>query len=143
TDNAYHVVTGSVNSTAVLDGVTVTAGNANGSGSLRGGGGPFPAGRRPTINQVSFTGNHAALGAAIVDLSSSPAITNSSFTSNVATSGGGAIYNSGGSPTLNNDSFTSNTAPIGGAIYDNFSSSHITSGSFTSNTASGNGGAIY
>ena len=53
-DNSYHVVTGSgTDETAVLDGFTITAGNANGHD----GGGMFNLDGSPTVMNCIFTDN--------------------------------------------------------------------------------------
>jgi hypothetical protein len=50
TDNAYHVVTGSgTDNTALLDGFTITAGNADGTDSNSDGGGLFNTSGSPTV----------------------------------------------------------------------------------------------
>ena len=51
-DNSYHVVTGSdTDITALLDGFTITAGNANVVGEKGTGGGMVNAGGSPTVNR--------------------------------------------------------------------------------------------
>ena len=78
-ENSYHVVMGSgTNATAVLDGFTITAGNADGSppdGHDRGGGLTNFAGD-PTVNNCTFRGNAAETGAGIYNDGSSPVLTN-------------------------------------------------------------------
>jgi len=58
-ENSYHVVTAiDCNGTAVIDGVTITAGNANGSeSSTQRGGGIY--GGRPTVSNCIIAGNSA------------------------------------------------------------------------------------
>jgi len=59
--NAYHVVnSGSTNSTAILDGFAITAGQANGSGSRGNGGGIVSYAGSPTLAQLVIVGNTAA-----------------------------------------------------------------------------------
>jgi hypothetical protein len=56
--NAYHVVnSGSTNSTAILDGFAITAGQANGSGSGGNGGGIVSYASSPTLVQLVIVGN--------------------------------------------------------------------------------------
>ena len=56
--NAYHVVsTSSVDSSTVLDGVTVTAGYANGTGGDRNGGAVRCSGGSPTLANLVLSGN--------------------------------------------------------------------------------------
>ena len=64
-DNAYHVVTGSgTDATAVLDGFTITAGQANGAAPHNTGGGMYSSSSSPTLTNVTFSGNsaHTAAG---------------------------------------------------------------------------------
>ncbi|MHC4676931.1 MAG: hypothetical protein ACYTBZ_30985 [Planctomycetota bacterium] len=65
-DNSYHVVTaGQTDETAVLEGLTITAGNAftgthtDGSSPNDRGGGIYNIGGSPTINNCTFLGNWA------------------------------------------------------------------------------------
>ncbi len=96
-DNAYHVVLNNangVNSTAVLDGFTITGGNANhpSLGIHKSGGGMLNNGVFPTLNNCKFTGNNAS-------------------------EDGGGIYTIGnGSMTVTNCSFSGNTAQSCAAI---------------------------
>jgi predicted outer membrane repeat protein len=172
--NSYHVLffngsTGAppITTATVLDGVTVTGGNAQGSGDDREGGALFCDGRdagqrcSPRITGVTFAGNQAAgNGGAVYNTgfnggTSSPRFTNVSFTGNTASDDGGALYNDGSggpsvsSPTLANVVFAGNRAERdGGAIFNNASSNgtsspRITNASFTGNAAATHGGAVY
>jgi predicted outer membrane repeat protein len=173
-DNVYHVVTSnSPANTAVLDGFTISGGNANGTGTnqnigggiyipdsnpiLRNlivennnassGGGGLSNGSNANYSLTSsiFRNNTSAGGGAIYNVGSSPTLTDVTFTNNTATNGGaGAIWNSGGSPVFNNTTFSNNTATSsGGAIYNASSSPVFNTATFTSNTSSSQGGAIY
>ena len=82
-DNSYHVVTG-VNY-AVLDGFTITSGNANGTDSN-------------------------SLGGGMYNISSSPLVANCIFDSNSSAWDGGGMYNSISSPTVINCTFIENIA---------------------------------
>ncbi|MGA2499316.1 MAG: right-handed parallel beta-helix repeat-containing protein, partial [Tepidisphaeraceae bacterium] len=95
TDNSYHVVTGSgTDSTAVLDGFTITAANANGNGTDQwAGGGMYNSGGSPTVSNCMFLGN-------------------------AASAYGGEMYNTASSPTLINCVFSGGTANTGPGIYD-------------------------
>ena len=145
-DNSYHVIyNSSVNSTAILNGFVITEGNANydDSGESRCiGGGMFNSSSSPSLTNCSFTSNSANFGGGIYNVSSSPSLTNCSFTSNTANNGGG-IQNSNSSPSLTNCSFTSNTAINGGGMINNPDCHPIlTNCSFTSNSTN-YGGGIY
>lgn len=137
-DNAYHVLWINYRTSAmVLNGFTVTKGNANGINEHSNGGGIFNHGvgqansSNPTIANCSFTGNAAhpsnGNGGAFynngVDGNAYPTFTNCSFISNTAHNGG-AIGNNGlfagdAHPTFTNCHFSGNTANYGGGIYSN------------------------
>jgi hypothetical protein len=128
--NAYHVLSGDgtntpITSATILDGFTITAGNANGSSPNNIGGGIYNEFSSPTLTNCSFQGNRATNGGGIYNnSSSSPTITNCSFQGNRAANGGGIYNNSSSSPTLANCSFQGNSATSdGGGIYNNSSSS--------------------
>jgi predicted outer membrane repeat protein len=169
-DNVYHVVTSnSPANTAVLDGFTISGGNANGSTNQNIGGGIYIVSSNPILRNLivennnatssggglyntslanylltnsTFRNNTSANGGAISNAGSNPTLTDVTFTNNTATNVGGAIYNEGASPTLNSTIFGNNTAVNGGAIY-NIGSPIYNTATFTSNIASNQGGAIY
>ena len=127
-DNSFHVVTsdGTVTSSGILDGFTITAGQADGnpaSNQDRGAGIWINSGS-PSLSQLTISSNFAsAQGAGIRVTSASPTILNSSFLSNsVSFSGAGAgLYSGGGSTVyLQNCVFRSNiisgSSTGGGAI---------------------------
>lgn len=129
-DDVYHVFNHtnlSLNNTAILDGFTVSKGNANGSGNDSLGGG--------MLNMASFgTG-------------SSPTINNCIFDSNISTNNGGGVYNSRFcNPSFNNVTFSNNTATfLGGAMYCIRNNTSIINCDFNNNqitsTSASNGGA--
>jgi hypothetical protein len=116
-DNSYHVVTGSgTDSTAALDGFTVTAGNADGgTADERSGGGLFNDSGSPTIANVQFRGNRAQSsgGGVFNGAGCSPKLVNVLFFDNAALQEGGGIYNAS-ALTLLNASFYGNSAGGGG-----------------------------
>jgi predicted outer membrane repeat protein len=121
-DNSYHVVTAgsTVTSSAVLDGFTITGGNANGlstSNQDRGGGMWVNSGS-PAVSHCVFTGNSATeKGGGIRVTTGSPAIDGCMFTSNSGGAGGGGIgAGSGSAFTVKNSIFRGNsTVSTGGA----------------------------
>jgi predicted outer membrane repeat protein len=114
-DNSFHVVTSdsSVTATGVLDGFTITAGNANGSSASNQdrGGGLWINGGSVTISHCIFTGNSASeKGGGIRVTSASPTIDHCTFTSNSGGQGGGGIgAGSGSGFTVSNSTFRSNS----------------------------------
>ena len=149
-ENAYHVVTSSgTNSSTVLDGFTISGGNAAPPYfSDQQGGGLLNFNGSPSIENCLFQSNRAdSVGGAVYNTGDSfLSLINCSFVGNHTENSGGAIYNSSSSPILLSCSFQNNTSiGSGGAIYNSFSSSPIlVNCSFQRNVAlRGNGGAIY
>lgn len=144
TDNVYHVVKSSgLDGTALLDGFTITAGYADGSGTNGRGGGMYNLNSSPSLANLIFSSNHAGSGGGMYNEGSNPTMKNVSFKSNSAAFGGG-VFNTGSSPRLQLAVFTANSAQGGGAIYNEAGSKSILSlTTFSSNTSSGRGGAIY
>jgi hypothetical protein len=142
--NAYHVVTGGgTSSSAVLDGFTITAGQANGTAMDRAGGGMYNYSSSPTLTNVSFTGNQATLfGGGMFNNDSSSPLTNVSFTGNLAGSGGGiSIF--GGNVMVTKVRFTGNSAIVGGGMHIASGASTLTNVIFAGNLASNSGGGMY
>ncbi|MCF8365495.1 MAG: S8 family serine peptidase, partial [Bacteroidales bacterium] len=154
TDNSYTVVTGSgTDVTAVIDGFTITMGNADvtSSGLVYDpnafGGGMFNNSGSPTVTNCSFSGNSVFFGGGGMFNydNSSPTVTTCSFSGNTAINYGGAMLNENfSSPTVTNCSFSGNTAGITGSGIDNFdnSSPTVTNCSFLGNTAGVSGGGM-
>jgi hypothetical protein len=118
-DNAYHVVTASgTDATAVLDGFTVSGGNADGDSPNDGGGGLYADSGSPTLTHVTFSHN-------------------------AAVSAGGGIGSSGGSPILTDVTFSSNSAQMGAGIYAYAGSPTLTNATFSGNTAGSSGGGVF
>ena len=118
--NASHVVTtNGNNSTAILDGFTITGGNANGSSPKGRGGGMLNYSSSPDVTNCTFSGNSAngssGDGGGMYNYSSSPTVTNCTFSGNSAY-GGSGMYNYSSSPTVTNCTFSGNSADVGGGI---------------------------
>ncbi len=121
-ENSYHVVNGSnTDSTAVLDGFTISSGNANGDETNRLGGGMFNDNGSPVVTNCSFTKNTTTdFGGGMYNYYSSPTVTNCIFKDNHSGDYGGGIENDFYcSPMVTACTFSNNTAPNGGGI-DNF-----------------------
>ncbi len=133
---AYHVVEGA--NDALIDGFTITNGNATGSDYPQGyGGGMLNNSSSTDISHCKFTGNVAQLGGAILNQSTSMiSIRDCLFSNNHATSGA-AIMNIQSSPTIDSCTFDSNTSPSNtqSAIVYNMQNSApvITACSFSNN----------
>ena len=165
--NSSHVVvmdgTGTmpITSSTVLDGFTITAGNASSDsgGGLYCNGAVAAKSCSPTLANLMFSGNRTSfVGGALFAYAenggaSSPVLTRVTFRGNRATLDGGAIYNDGAnggtsSPLLTDVTFDANTATEwGGAMYNDGTSGGVSSPVLTGVTFSGNsakvGGAMY
>ncbi|MCH7226053.1 choice-of-anchor Q domain-containing protein [Haloferula sp. A504] len=149
--NAYNVVTGSgTNSTAILDGFTITAGNGEG--------GTFPdnvgAGLvcepngSPTIRNCIFDDNHSPnLGGGIYIAwdpgKGSPSFTDCVFSNNSARSGGAAFNQTPDATFLRCTFSGNNTENDGAAVYNQDSTSFFTDCDFEDNVAGRQAGAIF
>lgn len=138
----YHPNGLNLDSSAVLDGVTITGGNANGSLEHMYGGGMYNWRSSPTITNVTFNENKASIGGGMYnDNVSSPTITNVVFSGNEAGFGGGMHNNNYSSPTITNVAFNGNEATEGGGMY-NYQKSNpsLTNVTFNGNKANAGGG---
>jgi len=154
-ENSYQVVTGSgTNATAVLDGFTITAGNANGLGTYGYGAGMYNDQGSPTLTNCTFSGNSAKRGGGMSNnYYSSPTVTNCTFSGNEAWWTGGGMYNTNSSPTVTNCTFSGNTLTstyggFGGGMCNWGSSPTVTNCTFSGNSAlgrpgGGGGGGMY
>jgi uncharacterized repeat protein (TIGR01451 family) len=116
--NSLHVVSAaSATSASRLDGFTITAGRAAGSGVAADGGGMTQPGNA-TLANLAFTGNYAA-------------------------DAGGGLNSYGGGPTLRNVTFTGNIGRTGGALHVEQSQVTADGLSFVDNDASYAGPAVY
>jgi hypothetical protein len=145
-ENSYHVVTGSgCDETAILDGFTITAGNANENypSPHANGGGMYNYSGNPTLINCTFIANSAVRdgGGMFNGRQSSPTITNCSFIDNSSNHGGG-ISSWPGSPVVSDCNFSGNSAEFGGAVFNYDSLSTLTNCIFSNNYAELWGGAI-
>ena len=125
-----HVVTGSgTDGSAILDGFTVTKGNAYGAEPYESGGGMYNYQGNPTVQNVIFKQNRSGTYDGI--------------------GGGGGMYNHQSSPTLINVTFISNTVHTylgfspGGGMYNYQSNPKLINCSFRGNYAGGQYGTGY
>lgn len=170
-DNSYHVAlmdgtssAGIIGNDTVLDGFTISDGNANGPHPSSHGGGLYCNGNgldaecSPTLNQLNFSNNSADFGGALDNDgrnygASSPVVSNVVFDGNHANSFAGAMYNGAynygvSSPILSNVIFRNNSAFSAGAMYnqgddDGVSSPVLNNVTFNNNNATLDAGAMY
>ncbi|MEN6577919.1 MAG: PASTA domain-containing protein [Phycisphaerales bacterium] len=108
-ENSYHVVSASGSGT--LEGATVTAGNADGSGDHRYGGGVLAISSTLRIEACKIRGNKADFGAGVACLEGiAPVLINTEITGNWAYIFGGCLYNDDANVEMTNCLVTGNTA---------------------------------
>jgi hypothetical protein len=140
-DNSDHVVTASnTDSTAILDGVTITDGNADQTNSK--GGGIYDNSGAATINDCIITGNTAFIGGGIYENDASLTLTNCTLTGNSATNGG-AIDTSNSATTLTDCIISGNSASSGAGISDESEAATLINTVLSGNQAAQAGGAMY
>lgn len=118
-DNSYHVFyhPGDLDSTAILDGFTITGGNADGNWPHGYCGGMHNHASSPTLTNCTFEANSAGIaGGGMYSKSSSPTLTNCTFERNQAIWGSGMYNSHNCSPTLTNCTFAGNQAEWGGGM---------------------------
>ena len=130
-DNTYHVVRITrANNATVLNGLTISHGNANVEGVAEHGGGLLNDGSNgsslPVFHQVTFAHNNAREGGALYNNGrggdASPTLVNCTFRNNTADLDGGAVFNNGGdggvaAPEFTGCKFIDNLASYGAAIF--------------------------
>ncbi|MCF8359982.1 MAG: hypothetical protein K9H26_14585 [Prolixibacteraceae bacterium] len=155
-DNCYHVINHpdpgagslSADNTAILDGFTISGGNANGDEYADKEGGGMASHRgNPTLRNLIFKNNSAyRYGGGLRCYVSSSSVTNVKFIENVVTTYDGAgLFNTYCNGMVLTDlEFISNTAERSGAgMGCYYSSPTINSARFFSNTATYGGGGLY
>jgi len=155
-DNSYHIVKTSKNS--ILNGLTLTKGNANGDRLDRMGGAIYLADDKASVINCKFEENYADEGGAIYIFNINGAtsattdivtIEGCNFTDNSANNGGAIVMRVGASSDILYCNFSSNQEEWrGGAIYIDYGAYEtapitIDNCTFDSNSTNGNGGAIY
>ena len=143
-ENAYHVFYHpaglNLDSTAVLDGVIITGGNAD----FYGGGGMYNKESHPTIKNSVFKKNRAfGSGGAIYNKYSNPGIDHCQFIQNLGKQDGGAIYNHHSNPDIKHSKFLGNSSPWGngGGIFNHYSDPIIENCLFVQNELTQDGGS--
>jgi uncharacterized delta-60 repeat protein/CSLREA domain-containing protein len=140
-DNSYHViVSDAADNTVILDGFTITFGNANGSSPNDLGGGMYNTNSSPVLRNLIFRKNSADGGGGLYNSNSHPSMQDITFEDNIATahgSGGGGMLNVESNPDLTDVLFNSNSSFCGGGGLMNIRSDpSLLEVMFTNNTAS-------
>ncbi|MBE7641096.1 T9SS type A sorting domain-containing protein [Salegentibacter sp. BLCTC] len=148
TGNSYHVVNGTgADNTAILDGFTITGGNADSSYPDNGGGGVFinnsSQSSSPRLSHLQIVKNEADnIGGGIYSYNSSFTLFNVEVSENKASYGGG-IYLTVGHPKLLNVGIYGNSARRDGGGINNTDEITLTNVSIYSNSSGGDGGGLY
>ncbi|UCC32313.1 MAG: hypothetical protein JSU86_08525, partial [Phycisphaerales bacterium] len=145
-DNSYHVVTGTGgDASAILAGVTVTAGHAGLPGAERGGGLYNNAGS-PTVRHCTFDGNVAHRGGGMYNGNGSdPTVFGCTFTGNLGEYGGGMRNVTNSNPAVTDCTFSGNRSPRGGGMHNwgNANPTLINCIFIGNSTAGGSGGGMW
>ncbi len=172
-DNSLHVVKGGgLNTTSILDGLSIVGGNADAASYPdNAGGGLFNDSSTLTLNNVIFTVNSANLGSGMFNYYSSSTLSNVAFVinyssgdggglmslysdlstsdlafiTNTAADEGGGLYIAGdGTFTLDGANFDGNTAAMGGGMTNLMGTNTALSNvTFQNNSATSGGGGLY
>jgi predicted outer membrane repeat protein len=157
-DNSYRVVTSTLsvndglgnvaNYSASIDGVTITAGNANGWAEQKPstGGGMYVEGGQLSLVNVTFSDNFAQSGGGgLATYRGSPTLTGVTFSGNRAGGNGGGIRFDGYQLKLTNVTFVGNsTEQQGGAVsFEDGSYGTLTNVTMSGNSAWVSGGGFY
>jgi len=124
----YHVVQciSGEDANTILDGFTITGGNASGvPWPHYHGGGMLNIYSSPTVSNCTFTENSSQHwgGGMYNDRGSHTTLINCTFSGNISDTGGAGMSNYASSPTVTNCTFTDNSANDGGGMY-NANNSH-------------------
>ncbi|MFZ5820637.1 MAG: choice-of-anchor Q domain-containing protein [Chloroflexota bacterium] len=143
--DSYHVVKGA--NGAILDGFTITSGQADGEYPNYRGGGMYNDSVSLTLRNIIFLDNTATYGGGLYNYASNPILENVTFIDNSALTYGGGIANNESNPTLTNVTFTNNEArgdaieTLGGGMYSRGESEPmLTDVTFDGNSADYGGG---
>jgi hypothetical protein len=143
-ENSYNVVKGATG--GILDGFTISGGNANIDTLHQYGGGMLNTSTSsPLVSNAIFSGNFALRGAGMTNLyGSSPLLTNVTFTNNqtyIYGCGGGMFNQYSSNPVLTNVNFNNNMSDCAAGILNSGSSGSILNNvTFEQNTTYPNGG---
>jgi hypothetical protein len=156
TDNSYNVVTGTGDSNTIIDGFTITKGNANvlgtGQAYTETGGGMFNWDVSPTVANCTFTDNKALTAGALlllVETGSVQTVTDCVLSGNSAQYYAGAIWaytdnNHDGQALVTNCVITGNSADLkGGGIFNFDASSNTYTNCVITGNYSPKGGGLH
>ncbi len=145
-DNSYHIVNAlNAGPTAILDGFTIRAGNADGNSKpLQRGGGLMVTGGGPTLRNCTFDDNHATRsGGAIHCSDSQPTVESCRFMASVSgPDGGGAVMSDHSTLLVTDCSFEGGLTKEGGGVLVMNGSASIIGCTFSQNHANYAGSGV-
>lgn len=148
-ENCYHVlIADGVDETAILDGFTITGGNADGSGVDIDGGGMRLSEGNPTVRNCLFKANFASdYGGGVAAFGGAPTLINCRFIGNFGAVRGGGMFSSGPA-VLINCLFTGGQSFLGGGLFITDSAVTLTHCTISDNRAeligiTGYAGGVY
>jgi hypothetical protein len=139
----FHVVTGADG--AVLDGLTISGGDATGDYDHHNAGGGLyvPVNSQMQVQGCIFSGNRADWGGGVYANEAALELSDCSFFANEATDTGGGLQSDFGSEiTISGCRFSANQSPSGGAVFSYDSLLSVEASFFAANDSYGDGGAI-
>jgi hypothetical protein len=144
-DNTYHVffhLSNGLDNTALLDGFTITGGNANDDSFNPNGGGMFNQYSSPSLSHCFFSENTAYFGGGLGNIICSSSFTDVTIANNTATGDGGGLYNWTSTLSFTNVIVSGNSAGNGGGMSNEISSLLLTNVTIAKNSAGINGGGL-
>jgi parallel beta-helix repeat protein/predicted outer membrane repeat protein len=140
----YHPVGTNLDSTAILDGFTISYGYADGFSANSRGGGMYNHSSHPILRNLTISDNQANwYGGGVYFESSLPILRNITISDNQVGYYGGGIYFKSSLPNLIKVTISGNSAKYGGGIYNESSHAELINVTISSNQADSHGGAIY
>lgn len=146
-DNVYHVFFFNENNaldvSTIIDGFTISGGNANGSGINNRGGGIYTKESSPLLSQILFKENYAEFGGGLYSETAGPELSFCLFTGNEAVKSGGGLQCDNSKPLILNSIFEGNISGSSGGGIDSYKSTlTIKNCLFFNNEANLLGGAV-
>jgi predicted outer membrane repeat protein len=139
---AFNFISGE-NSSAILDGFTLTGGYGNFSDGYYVGGAIYLANTNPTIKNCIFDQNDAESGGAIYGDDASPVFADCEFTTNLASHLGGSLAIFSGEPTFNTCIFSNNGGGTKGGAIAGYDAITIMNECTFNNNSAEDGGAVH
>lgn len=140
-DNSHHVVV--IHASAILDGFTIMSGNAN-NGADWGGGVWIDGDYSPILANLIFLANYAGYGGGLYSEEANPTLSNVAFEYNSAALWGGGMYVESGDLSMDRAMFINNRAALaGGGLYLKDGGLEVINTIFWDNSTSFQGGAAY